>query len=73
MASREGSLISPLRPQARYAIDADDVDARDKNATTTQAASQNHAKARCNLGIMFASGIGAVSYTHLTLPTKRIV
>ena len=24
----------------------------------TQAASQNHAKARCNLGIMFASGIG---------------
>ena len=28
------------------------------NTTTTQAASQNHAKARCNLGIMFASGIG---------------
>ena len=25
---------------------------------TTQAAQQNHAKARCNLGIMFASGIG---------------
>ena len=24
----------------------------------TQAAAQNHAKARCNLGIMFASGIG---------------
>ncbi len=32
-----------------------------KNLTTTektQAASQNHAKARCNLGIMFATGIG---------------
>ena len=25
------------------------------------------------LGVRVASGVGAVSYTHLTLPTKRIV
>ena len=39
-----------------------DMPSRPRNARQhrekTQAASQNHAKARCNLGIMFASGIG---------------
>ena len=31
---------------------------KESHDNKTQAASQNHAKARCNLGIMFASGIG---------------
>ena len=37
------------------------------------AAEQGDATAQTNLGVMYAIGAGSVSYTHLTLPTKRIV
>ena len=37
----------------------------------TKAAEQGNARAQLELGVMYA--LGPVSYTHLTLPTKRIV
>ena len=45
------------RPSPRESIAIAPRNAR-QHREKTQAASQNHAKARCNLGIMFASGIG---------------
>ena len=49
------SKISRRRRETRDAIAPRNARQHREN---TQAAQQNHAKARCNLGIMFASGIG---------------
>jgi len=40
------------------------VTAREISRSSSQAAEQDHAKARCNLGIMYASGIGVAQNGH---------
>ena len=79
-----GSVDSAHRALVEQVVDVDeawldrylndgDVDATELHAPLEQALREGHLIPVCFVSARSGAGVAAVSYTHLTLPTKRIV